>query len=186
MKSVFRRSPIIFAIIGLCFFEIANAESRLRVGDAVPPFAVKDQRGREFKLSDFKGSLVLLNFWATWCPPCVEELPSMDALNSSFKAKPFNLLAVSVDEGGWKAIDTFFNQLTRRPSFLVLLDSNKSIAESFGVSKYPETFLISGEGKLLKHYIGAVEWLHPQVLGEIEAQINSSVLRLEKKSTKAE
>ncbi len=136
-----------------------------------PDFRLKDQKGREYRLEDFRGSLLLVNFWATWCPPCVEELPSMDALGQHMRAKRFNMVAVSVDDG-WPVINDFLAGLNRKPSFLILNDPSRQLAALYGTDKYPESYLIDEEGKILKKYEGAFQWMDEKILQEIEGYLS--------------
>lgn len=149
---------------------LAEASSSLpKEGELVPDFILEDRQGRAFQLSQFKGNFVFLNFWATWCPPCIEELPSMDALNGRWKTKAFSMLAVSVDDS-WEPIDGFMSRLNREPSFLILHDPGKLVATGlYGVEKFPESFLIGPDRRLLKKYQGAFRWDDPKMLAEISA-----------------
>lgn len=136
-------------------------------GELVPDFELQARDGQTYRLSDFEGSYVFLNFWATWCPPCIEELPSMDHLNQRLKARNFVMIAVSVDES-WEEIDQFLARLNREPSFLVLLDAEKVVAtEQYGTEKFPETYLISPQRRLLKKYPGAYDWTEASIFSEI-------------------
>lgn len=190
---IVRLSPMRIFLIGL-FCLVANvsnapvcsADGPPKVGQKAPDFELKDAKGRSFKLSDFKGNLVLLNFWATWCPPCVEEIPSMDALNQSLKAKKFSMIAVSVDES-WAVVKDFWSQVSRPPGFLVVLDQKgRDVASKYGVFKFPETFAISPEGEILKHFVGSVEWLHPETLKLVEGWLSPKKQFSDKKSTKVQ
>src|SRR6266704_2384591 len=88
-------------------------------GNPAPKFSLKDLDGREVKLADLTGKVVLLNFWATWCPPCREEIPSMMRLNSAMAGKPFQMLAVSINEGGAQEVEAYFKQSgTNLPALL--------------------------------------------------------------------
>jgi len=139
-----------------------------KVGDLVPDFVLPDQNGNSYLLSDFSGSYVFLNFWATWCPPCVEELPSLDGLNYRFKSKNFTMVAVSVDDS-WKDIHKFLSKLNRRPSFLILRDNLKLVSSGmYGTDKFPESYLIGPKRHLLKKYIGAYNWLNEGKVKQIE------------------
>lgn len=134
----------------------------------VPDFRLKDQSGHSHKLSDFRGNIVFLNFWATWCPPCVGEIPLMETLNQRFKAKNFTMVAVSVDQS-WDEVRSFFKERGKRPSFLVLLDAEKEVSAGlFNTSKYPETYVIDPKGRLLKKYIGAYDWVSDDKLNDFE------------------
>lgn len=141
----------------------------LQIGELVPDFVLQDEKGRSFQLSSFRGNYVFLNFWATWCPPCIEELPSMEALNFLWRTKNFSMLAVSVDDS-WEIIFNFLRRLSREPSFLILHDPSKSVStELYGTTKFPETFLIDPEGRLIRRFDGAKPWNSPAVLSELEA-----------------
>jgi len=157
---------------------------RPRVGELAPDFQLNDSTGKTWKLSDFRGSVVLVNFWATWCGPCIEEIPSMDFFNEMMKAKRVNVLAVSVDNR-WADIENFWVQLTRRPSFLTLLDANRGVSEKlFGVVKFPETFLIDSNGTVQKIIIGATNWADEAFLGEVEGILNNLGLENQEKKLK--
>src|SRR5512136_1255265 len=94
------------------------AASKAVEGAAAPDFTVKDLDGKDVKLSSLKGSVVLVNFWATWCPPCKEEIPSMIKLNKAMTGKAFRMLAISIDEGGKEAVEKFFMGSKDLPSYL--------------------------------------------------------------------
>jgi thiol-disulfide isomerase/thioredoxin len=147
----------------------ANKDPKLpEIGSLVPDFKLQDRKGRFHKLSDFRGNIVFLNFWATWCPPCVEELPLLDSLNRRYSAKPFTMIAVSVDTN-WQTVNTFFRDVKKTPSFLVLLDSSHKVAQDlYGTYKYPESYLIDAEGRLIKKFVGAYNWVSPDKFEEID------------------
>lgn len=131
-------------------------------GTIAPVFALKDLGGREVKLSDLKGKVVLLNFWATWCPPCREEIPSMMRLNQTMAGKPFQMLAVSEDEGGKEAIEAHFRKSgTNLPA---LLDTDQAIGRRYGLTGVPETFIIDKKGVILKKVVGSIDWSDPGVI----------------------
>ena len=127
-------------------------------------FALPDLKGNPISLGDFKGKLVLLNFWATWCPPCIEELPSMERLHSEYEDQGLVLLAVAVRESA-HIIKDFVEE--RDLSFRVLLDENGQVYETYRVMSVPTTFLISKDGKVIGQRIGGMNWASPQVLSLI-------------------
>lgn len=142
---------------------------RPKVGDIVPDFELYDRHGRLFRLSEFKDNIVFLNFWATWCPPCIEELPSMDALNHRLRTRRFTMIAVSVDDN-WDDITRFLGRLTRDPSFLILHDPGKLVAtELYGSEKFPETYIIGPDRRLLAKHKGALNWAQEESLQQIES-----------------
>lgn len=122
--------------------------------------------GSTLKLSDLKGKVVLLNFWATWCPPCREEIPSMMKLNTFMAGKPFQMVAVSIDEGGKSAIESFFKET----GFLLptYLDESGTSSKSYGVTGVPESFIIDKHGVLVKKIIGGFAWDSPEAVAFIE------------------
>jgi thiol-disulfide isomerase/thioredoxin len=122
--------------------------------------------GSTLKLSDLKGKVVLLNFWATWCPPCREEIPSMMKLNSAMAGKPFQMVAISIDEGGKPAIESFFKETG---FFLpTYLDASGTSTKSYGVTGVPESFIIDKQGVLVKKIIGGFAWDSPEAVSFIE------------------
>lgn len=122
--------------------------------------------GSTLKLSDLKGKVVLLNFWATWCPPCREEVPSMMKLNSFMSGKTFQMVAVSIDEGGRPAIESFFKQTGF--SLPTYLDESGAAAKSYGITGVPESFIIDKQGIVVKKVIGTLAWDSPEVVSFLE------------------
>jgi thiol-disulfide isomerase/thioredoxin len=122
--------------------------------------------GSLLKLSSLKGKVVLLNFWATWCPPCREEIPSMMKLQKSMNGKPFQMVAVSIDEGGKPAIDSFFKESGfALPTYV---DPSGGASKIFGITGVPETFIIDKQGLLVKKIVGGVAWDSPEVASFLE------------------
>lgn len=119
-----------------------------------PEFALKDADGKEHKLSDFKGKVVLLNFWATWCGPCKIEMPWFVDFQRKYKDQGFSVLAVSLDDEGWEVVRPFAEDL--KLNFPVLLGNDAMADEFGGVVALPTTFLIDKEGKIYKMHQGLV------------------------------
>jgi peroxiredoxin len=133
-----------------------------REGRIAPDFVLPDLAGRPTRLADLRGKVVLVNFWATWCPPCREEVPSMAKLNLLMAGKPFQMLAVSIDEGGKEAVEDFFRKTgTTLPA---LLDADGATSKLYGVTGVPETFVLDKKGVILKKVIGAMDWSAPEVV----------------------
>ena len=124
----------------------------LAVGSMAPDFEIADKSGKKWSLSQLRGKPVLLNFWATWCAPCVEEMPSLENLAKRV-GDDLHIVTVSVDEE-WALIDKFFPKGT---DLRVLLDTTKEVPKSFGTDKYPETFLIDSQGRL-QTLLHQVKW----------------------------
>ena len=136
-------------------FEVA------RVGAAAPDFALPGLAGEPVVLSQQRGSVVFVNFWATWCPPCRDEAPSLERLYAKLRDDGFRVLAVSVDAAGEEAaVDAFVLEFGL--SFPILLDPGKRAHDSFGVTGVPETYLIDAQGRLAERFIGPRDWDDPR------------------------
>jgi thiol-disulfide isomerase/thioredoxin len=117
------------------------------------------------KLSEQKGHPVFLNFWATWCPPCIEEMPALETLASSVVDSDVRVLAVSVDDS-WEPVRRFFAQGTKMG---VLLDTSKEVPRKYGTEKYPETFLIDADGRVRYYFINKRDWSRPEAVDCLES-----------------
>ncbi|MBF0520687.1 MAG: TlpA family protein disulfide reductase [Nitrospirae bacterium] len=133
-------------------------------GKPAPDFEMQSVNGTTVSLASLKGKVVLLNFWATWCPPCKEEMPSMEALSKMFKNDNFTVLAASASSQN--DIKKFAQK--NHVTFQFLLDPKNKIAKSFKVYMLPVTFLISKEGVIVKKYIGAQNWTEPAIVKDIK------------------
>jgi peroxiredoxin len=120
-----------------------------------PSFTLKDLSGKEVKLEDHRGKIVFLNFWATWCPPCRDEMPSMEKLYTEFKDRDFRMLAVDLREGA-KKVRAFKKKF--KLNFPILLDSDGSVGSMYGVRSIPTTYLIDREGHVIGGALGARDW----------------------------
>lgn len=134
-------------------------------GAAAPDFTVKDMEGKDVTLSSLKGSVVLVNFWATWCPPCKEEIPSMIKLNKAMSGKAFRMLAISIDEGGKEAVDSFFKGSKDLPCYL---DTDAKTSQLYGTTGVPETFIVDKQGVIQKKIVGGMDWSAPDVISYLD------------------
>jgi peroxiredoxin len=121
-----------------------------------PDFAVTGLDGRTVRLSALRGKVVVLNLWATWCAPCVEEMPSMERLWTALRDDDFALLAVSQDEEGGRVVAPFVERM--RLSLPVFLDPDRQVGDRYGVWGYPETFVIDRNGYVVERVIGPRDW----------------------------
>ena len=129
-----------------------------------PDFTLQDMDGATHKLSDYRGKPVIVNFWATWCPPCREEMPSMERAWNKIKDQGIAMLAVNVGEEE----DTIFTFTGDFPaSFTILLDTSGKITEQWPIRGLPTTYVVSPEGKLVYRAIGGREWDDEQLLDQI-------------------
>jgi peroxiredoxin len=124
-----------------------------------PDFELPDVTGKKWSLKALRGRPVLLNFWATWCPPCVEEMPSVEDLARAVGDRAV-VLAVSVDED-WDALKKFF---PRGTELSVLLDESKELPKKYGTEKYPETFLIDPQGQVRHYFVNTRKWNGPEAI----------------------
>jgi peroxiredoxin len=130
-----------------------------------PDFQLPDATGKLVSLRAQRGHPVLVNFWATWCPPCVEEIPSMEELARRIEKTDVRMLAVSVDES-WDIVRRFFANGTK---IGVLVDAGKQVPKSFGTEKFPESFLIDASGKVRHYFINKRDWSRPEAIACLES-----------------
>jgi cytochrome c biogenesis protein CcmG/thiol:disulfide interchange protein DsbE len=131
-----------------------------RIGTAAPNFTLQDA-DRKLTLSDYQGKIVVLNFWATWCPPCVEEMPSLIQMQQRMKDKGVVVLAVSLDEDE-SAYHKFLKD--HGVNVITVRDPAMKSSDLYGTFKYPETYIIDRNGVLQRKFIGAVDWNQPEVV----------------------
>lgn len=128
----------------------------LEKGVPAPSFSLPGLDGKNVSLADFKGKVVLLNIWATWCAPCVAEMPSMEKLYQELKGEDFELLAVSVDESGAEAVKPFMDK--HKLGFPVLLDTMGEIKNRYQATGIPESFIIDKDRIIVEKIIGPRDW----------------------------
>jgi peroxiredoxin len=130
------------------------------IGNVAPDFTVQDS-DRKVTLHDLRGQVVVLNFWATWCPPCIEEMPSMVAMSQRLKDKGVTVLGVSIDEDA-NAYHNFLKQ--QGVDFLTVRDPEQKSSTLYGTTGWPETFIIDRQGVVRRKFIGAVDWNDPEIV----------------------
>ena len=134
------------------------------VGDKAPNFKIVSDRGRTFTRDDFGGKLLVLNFWASWCPPCLEETPSLNTLQQAIAAKGGVVLGISVDEDR-DAYEKFLGD--NHVVFPTYRDATKKTATDYGTSMFPETYLIDRQGRLARKIVGPQDWQSPEIMRSI-------------------
>ena len=142
----------------------AGGEMKPWRGGGPPPLVLRDLGGKEHRLSDYRGKVVVLNFWATWCEPCREEMPSMQRLQDKLAGKPFAILAVDFGEGAPR-INDFLKKVPVR--LRVLLDRDISVANAWRVKVLPTTFVLDPGQRIRYSVVGDLEWDSPAVEGAI-------------------
>jgi cytochrome c biogenesis protein CcmG/thiol:disulfide interchange protein DsbE len=135
------------------------------VGRPAPEFSITDSE-RTVALRDFRGKIVVLNFWATWCPPCVEEMPSLIAMQKRMREK-VTVLAVSTDESD-SAYQRFIREHGLTPTLLTVRDGAQHSNSLYGSFRFPETYIIDGRGVLRRKFIGPVDWTKPEITEYLE------------------
>ncbi len=143
------------------FFQSAN-QAPVRVGLPAPDFTFPGLDGKKVSLSDYRGKVVFVNIWATWCPPCVEEMPSMQNLYQKLKSENFEIMAVSIDSQGAKVVAPFMKKY--KLTFPALMDSMGTIKRIYKATGVPESYIIDKDGILAKKVIGPLDWSQPDIL----------------------
>lgn len=146
---------LVLATLSACY----SGSRPPRIGTAAPDFTVQDS-DRSVKLSDYRGQIVVLNFWATWCPPCVEEMPSLVEMQRRMKAKGITVVAVSVDVD-----QSAYNQFVKEHNvnLLTVRDAGQKSNALYGTFKFPETYIIDRNGVMRRKFLGAVDWTAPDI-----------------------
>ena len=167
--------PLVLAGAGTAVEDGAVSVERPRLGEFIPnsppipapTISLVDLAGNTVSLSDFAGGLVLINFWATWCEPCLREMPSLERMQSRLGNK-ITVVAISEDRGGSKTVEPFINKLGLK-SFKTYLDPKSDVGRAFKVAGLPTSFLIDREGRVLGRVEGAAEWDSPKLLGILKS-----------------
>lgn len=134
-----------------------------------PAFSLKNLEGNDAALNDFQGNYVLLNFWATWCVPCLKEMPSMQQLYQRYQEKNFTIVAVSIDTDTKDKVPAFVEKL--KLTFPILLDPNNQASKVYGVKDLPSSFLLSPEGKVIAAAKGERDWFSEEALSYLDELI---------------
>ena len=175
MKSALRTGAVVALVAAVAFGYAHLAERKslsLETGAAAPDFRLPSLAGGEIDLESYRGKVVVLNFWATWCPPCVVEMPSLERLHRTLGPEGLAVVTVATDEGP-AALREFVEdyQLT----LPVLLDpGGRSAAADYRTTGYPETFVLDRQGVLLRHYVGPAEWDTPEALAHFRGLLEGA------------
>jgi peroxiredoxin len=173
-----RRFTALFLSVLFFVFFIAGCENiaglkeikKIEIGKPAPDFVLQDVSGDTWKLSSLKGKAVFINFWASWCKPCRDEMPSMEALNKAMAGQPFQMLAIVFNDD----LDTA-NRFARGlgVTFPVLVNPEPELTEAYMITGVPETFLIDADGILRHRFIGPYNWDTPEMRTLVQELLNS-------------
>jgi thiol-disulfide isomerase/thioredoxin len=143
--------------------ELSHAVTALDPAVSAPDFTLNDMDGEPHRLADYRGKVVLINFWATWCPPCRKEMPSLERLYQHFKDQPFMVLAVNQ----WETDDHVFSymgELNVFPEFPILFDPESKISGEYGVLGLPTSVIVDQQGRIRYRAVGGREFDHPEIM----------------------
>jgi cytochrome c biogenesis protein CcmG/thiol:disulfide interchange protein DsbE len=157
-------AAVVFVIIG------SFRERVTIVGDTAPDFSIVTDTGHTVTRSNFGGKLLVLNFWATWCPPCVQEMPSLDSFQKQFASSGVVVLGISVDKSE-KAYRDFLRRAN--VAFQTARDPSAKISSDYGTFKYPETYIINTSGKVVQKIIGPTNWTDADTIRYVKSLIGS-------------
>lgn len=164
-------APVLFMLVvliyGLLTRRAADPGDGLpRVGQPLADFTLPDLHGRSVQLSELRGKVVFINIWATWCQPCIDEMPTIQRLYDLLQARGLEVLAVSLDPLGEQVVAPFMRdyQLT----FPALLDPASRVERLYGTMGVPESFIVDKRGVLVEKVVGPRDWSHPQMLALFE------------------
>ena len=165
MKGLTRPLLVVVAVVGAAFGYVHLLENKgyaLKQGTVAPAFSLPSLAGSPVALQSFRGKLVVVNFWATWCPPCVAEMPSLERLHRTLGGEGLQVLGVSIDEDEG-ALRKFV--AARAVTFPILRDPGGRIAAGdYRTTGWPETFVIDAAGVLKEQYVGPSEWDTPEAI----------------------
>jgi peroxiredoxin len=133
-------------------------------GGATPPLELSDMKGARHRLADYRGKVVLVNFWATWCVPCREEMPSIERLRASLDSRRFAVLAVNLAEPESR-IQKFLDAVPL--GFPVLLDRDAKIARAWQAKVLPATYIVGPDGTIRYRHLGELDWSKPEIRAQI-------------------
>ena len=168
MKSDRITQAALIVMVGLFCFALYSSlhETVVNAGDKAPNFTITADNGKTVAAHDFGGKLLLLNFWATWCPPCVEEIPGLNEMARQLGPQGLVVLGVSVD----KDANAYKQFLQKSPlAYLTARDPDEKINLSYGTIQYPESYLIDRNGRVIEKYISSQPWASPQMLAHVKS-----------------
>jgi peroxiredoxin len=143
-----------------------SGDTAPRIGTPLADFTLPDMQGHAVQLAALRGKVVFVNVWATWCPPCVEEMPTIQLLYERLHGRGLEVLAVSLDALGAQVVEPFMQ--SHRLSFPTLLDTKNLVQRLYRTTGVPESFIVDKRGILVEKVVGPRDWAHPQLLAQFE------------------
>jgi cytochrome c biogenesis protein CcmG, thiol:disulfide interchange protein DsbE len=151
---------VICLVLGWTLSHVDETAPQMVEGSTVPDWSFSNRQGRSLSFGQLRGKVLLINFWATWCPPCLEELPSLDSLRQTIASQPILLFAFSADTS-WEPIDKLMSP--NGYGITVYADFQRTLATRFGTLKYPETYIVDKKGIIRLKVIGPTNWMAPEI-----------------------
>lgn len=159
-------------VVGALIFALRQRDPRpVSVSDAAPDFRLSSLEQGSISLSDYRGRIVLVNFWATWCPPCVEETPGLEKFAEQMRGQGVTVIGVSVDEDT-DALKKFVSQY--HLSYPIALDFDRAVANRYGTFKFPETYILDRDGRVAEKIIGPSDWQDPRMISFVQNLIQGN------------
>ena len=156
-----------FVLFFVVFFSRREGPARaVALGDMAPEFTLRNDEGQPVSLADFRDKIVVLNFWASWCGPCVDEMPSLKRFTDHYAGRDVVVIAVSHDQDP-EAYKQFLSKY--QINFLTLRNAPPKVAETYGTYVLPETYIINREGRVARKIIGPIDWTSPQMIDYIDS-----------------
>ena len=157
---------LVLVVLGAVLFALRQRDPRpVSVSDAAPDFQLSSLQAGSISLRDYRGKIVLVNFWATWCPPCVDETPGLEKFAEQTRDQGVTIIGVSVDEDR-AALEKFVSQY--HLSYPIALDPDRAVANRYGTFKFPETYVLDRDGRVAEKIIGATDWQDPRMISFVQ------------------
>jgi thiol-disulfide isomerase/thioredoxin len=160
-------TALVAGLLFAAFVEAAGASSLVKwSGGKAPPPKLGEADGRERSIAEWRGKTVVVNFWATWCEPCREEMPSLERLKARMAGRPFEVIAVNVGESP-ERVARFTKEVP--VTFPIVYDRHSEIARSWKVRGYPTSYVIGPDGRIRYYFVGELDWASDEVVRVIES-----------------
>ena len=154
-----------FVLALICALALPAAAQELKPWKGpTPPLELVDLEGKRHRLADYRGAAVVVNFWATWCVPCRDEMPSLERLRASLEGRPFVILAVNLAEPDSR-VRKFLDAMPVR--FPILMDRDAGVARAWQAKLLPATYVIAPDGAIRYRHLGELDWSKPAVRAQI-------------------